>query len=64
MQTIIIFFISHDDVGGMSCETQLCALYHDLVKSMESAKTTHAFILDLQKAFDKLPPPLTTTPET
>ena len=31
---------------GMSCETQLCATYHDLVKSMDSAKTTHALILD------------------
>ena len=39
----------------MSCETQLCATYHDLVKSMDSAKTTHALILGFKKAFDKVP---------
>ena len=39
----------------MSCETQLCATYHDLVKSIDSAKTIHALILDFKKAFDKVP---------
>ena len=39
----------------MSCETQLCATYHDLVKSVDSVKTTHALILDFKKAFDKVP---------
>ena len=39
----------------MSCETQLSATYHDLVKSVDSAKTTHALILDFKKAFDKVP---------
>ena len=40
---------------GMSCETQLCATTHDLIKSMDSAKTTHALSLDFKKAFDKVP---------
>ena len=40
----------------MSCKTQLCVTCHgDLVESMDSAKTTHALILDLKKAFDKVP---------
>jgi len=39
----------------MSCETQLCATYHDLAKTMESRNTTHALILDFKKAFDKVP---------
>ena len=45
----------HGFRSGMSCETQLCATYHDLSKSMESSKTTHALILDFKKAFDKVP---------
>ena len=40
---------------GMSCETQLCATFHDLAKSMETSHTTHAVILDFKKAFDKVP---------
>jgi hypothetical protein len=40
---------------GMSCETQLCATFHDLAKTVESSKTTHALILDFKKAFDKVP---------
>ena len=40
---------------GMSCETQLCATYHDLAKIAESSKTTHAVVLDFKKAFDKVP---------
>ena len=39
----------------MSCETQLCATCHDLVKSVNLTKTTHALILDYKKAFDKVP---------
>jgi len=39
----------------MSRETQLCATYHDLAKSMEQNKVTHALILDFKKAFDKVP---------
>jgi len=39
----------------MSCETQLCAMCHDLAKTMESHNTTHALILDFKKAFDKVP---------
>jgi len=40
---------------GLSCETQLCATYHDLVKAAEDSSTTHAVILDFKKAFDKVP---------
>ena len=43
------------DVRGVSCETQLCATYHDLAKLMNSAKITRALILDFKKAFDKVP---------
>ena len=51
-------FLHHRQHGfrkGMSCETQLCATYHDLAKSMEQNKVTHALILDFKKAFDKVP---------
>lgn len=40
---------------GLSCDTQLCATFHDLAKSLEQNKTTHAVILDFKKAFDKVP---------
>jgi len=41
---------------GTSCETQLCATYnHELVKTKETMKTTHAVISDFKKAFDKVP---------
>ena len=40
---------------GMSCETQLCATYHDLAKAAEGKNTTHALVLDFKKAFDKVP---------
>jgi len=40
---------------GMSCATQLCATYHDLAKTSESAGTTHAVVMDFKKAFDKVP---------
>ena len=41
---------------GMFCETQLCATYHDLVKPMDSAETTHPLILDFKKSFETVPP--------
>jgi len=40
---------------GRSCETKLCAIYHELAKTKEAMKTTHAGVLDLKKAFDKVP---------
>jgi len=36
---------------GMSCETQLCATYHDIAQSVKSSYTTHAIILDFKKNF-------------
>ena len=33
---------------GMSCETQLCATYHDLAKAAEGKNTTHALVLDFK----------------
>ena len=40
---------------GLSCETQLCATYHELAKAAEQSLTVHAVVLDFQKAFDKVP---------
>ena len=40
---------------GMSCETQLCATFHELARTAEAKKTTHAVVLDFKKAFDKVP---------
>ena len=41
--------------GCATFETQLCATYYNLVKPMDSTKTTHALILDFKKTFDKVP---------
>jgi len=40
---------------GLSCETQLCSTYHDLVKSLELQTSIHAIVLDFAKAFDSVP---------
>ena len=40
---------------GMSCETQLCATFHELARTAEAKKTTYAVVLDFKKAFDKVP---------
>ena len=40
---------------GLSCETQLCSTYHDIVKLTESSSAVHAVVLDFRKAFDKVP---------
>ena len=40
---------------GLSCETQLCATYHELAKAAEQSTAVHAVVLDFQKAFDKVP---------
>ena len=39
---------------GLSCQTQLCATYHDLVSAVDKGHTTHAIIMDFKKAFDKV----------
>ena len=39
---------------GMSCETQLCATFHELARTAEAKKTTYAVVLDFKKAFDKV----------
>ena len=39
---------------GVSCETLLCATFHELARTAEAKKTTHAVVLDFKKAFGKL----------
>ncbi len=45
----------HGFRSGLSCESQLCSTYHDLVKVAEKSSCTHAVALDFKKAFDKVP---------
>ena len=40
---------------GLSCETQLSEFTHDLMKSLHEGQQTDVAILDLAKAFDKVP---------
>ena len=40
---------------GLSCQTQLCATYHELAKAADEGHTTHAIVMDFKKAFDKVP---------
>ena len=40
---------------GLSCETQLCSTYHDVVKLTESSSAVHAGVHDFKNAFDKVP---------
>ena len=40
---------------ALSCQTQLCATYHELVKAADEGHTTHAIVMDFKKAFDKVP---------
>ena len=39
---------------GMSCERQLCAVFHELARTAEAKKTTDAVVLNFKKAFDKV----------
>ena len=39
---------------GLSCQTQLCATYHDLVSTADKGRKTHAIIMNFKKAFDKV----------
>ena len=40
---------------GLSCETQLCATYHDIARCVDKGHTIHAVVMDFAKAFDKVP---------
>jgi hypothetical protein len=51
----ILYSRQHGFRHGLSCETQLCATYHDLARSAEGSLCTHAVVLDFKKAFDKVP---------
>jgi len=37
----------------MLCQTQLCAIYHDLVNEANEGYATHAVVMDFKNAFDK-----------
>lgn len=39
---------------GMACEAQLCATFLELARTAEDKKTTHAVVLDFNKAFDNV----------
>ena len=39
----------------LSCHTQLCTTYHELVKAADDGHTTHATVIDFKKVFDKVP---------
>jgi hypothetical protein len=45
----------HGFRSGLSCESQLISLLHDLSTSMDRRKETDIIFLDFQKAFDKVP---------
>ena len=40
---------------GLSCETQLCGTYHDIVRCVDKGDTVHAVVMDFAKSFDKVP---------
>ena len=51
----ILYNRQHDFRKGLSCETQLCATYHDIARSVDKGHTAHAVVMDLAKAFYKVP---------
>ena len=51
----ILYNRQHGFRKGLSCETLLCATYHDLAKMADTSSTIHAVALDVKKAFDKVP---------
>ena len=51
----VLYNRQHGFRKGLGCETQLCATYHDLAKSIENGSTVHGVVLDFRKAFDKVP---------
>ena len=40
---------------GLSCESQLCATYHDIAHRLDRGDTMHAAVMDFTKAFNKIP---------
>ena len=40
---------------GLSCETQLRATLHDILKATDQHMVVHAAVLDFAKAFDRVP---------
>jgi len=40
---------------ALSWETQLCGTYHDISRHVDKGYTIHGVVLDLAKAFDKVP---------
>ena len=55
MEHIVLSTSDNMDLEGMSCETQLCTIFHKLARTAEAKKTTHAVVLDFKKTFDKVP---------
>ena len=51
----ILYSRQHGFRQGLSCETQLCATYNDLAKTVGHSSTVHGLVLDFKKAFDKVP---------
>ena len=45
----------HGFQKGLSCETQLCGMYHDIARCVDRSDTVHAVVIDFAKAFDKVP---------
>ena len=44
--------MQHGFTRGLSCETQLAGLFHDLAATMDCRKETDLIFIDFQKAFD------------
>ena len=40
---------------GLSCETQICATLHEIMGATDKKSSVHAAVLDLSKAFDRVP---------
>ena len=50
-----LYHLQHSFLPGRSTETQLLAVYHDLLDTAASGKEIDVIYLDLSKAFDKVP---------
>jgi len=51
----VLYKRQHGFRRGLSCVTQLCSAYHEIVRSVDEGHTVHAFVLGFAKAFDKVP---------
>ena len=51
----VLYNRQHGFRRGLSCETQLCATYHEIARHADQGSTVHAVVLDFAKAFDKVP---------